>query len=205
VFTGIVEEKGRVREITDKDGLIEFKIECSRCLERLNPADSIAVNGCCLTVVEKSGTEFSVEVMPQTTKLTNLGGLEPGDWVDLERALRAGDPLGGHWVQGHVDGVGEVVEVTQVGADYRVRVRPPKELARYFVPRGSVAMDGISLTVADVIDDDFVVALIPTTLDITVAGQYEAGTRVNLEVDILARYMERLLETSAAPSSGGRE
>jgi riboflavin synthase len=196
---------GRVREIKDKDGLIEFKIDCGRCLDRLDPADSIAVNGCCLTVVEKDDTGFSVEVMPQTTKLTNIGELKPGDPVDLERALRVGDPLGGHWVQGHVDGVGEVVEVKKVGADYRVRVRPPAALARYFVPRGSVAMDGVSLTVAEVIDDDFVVALIPTTLDITVAGQYQAGTRVNLEVDILARYMERLMETSAAPSPGGRE
>jgi riboflavin synthase len=203
VFTGIVEETGRVREIRDRDGLIEFRIDCDKCLERLDPADSIAVNGCCLTVVEKDEAGFSVEVMPQTTRLTNLGELKIGDPVDLERALRAGDPLGGHWVQGHIDGVGEVVEVKQIGADYRVRVRPPANLARYFVARGSVAMDGISLTVAEVIDDDFVVALIPTTLELTVAGQYQAGTRVNLEVDILARYMERLLETSAAPSPGG--
>ena len=203
MFTGIVEEFGRVRNVIERDGLVELHLVCSRVQESLSPGESVAVNGCCQTVVSTTGDGFSVEVMPQTMRLTTLGELKAEDGVNLERALKAGDRLGGHWVQGHVDGVAEVVEVSEVGADRRVCFRPPRELTRYLVERGSVAVDGISLTVAVVKDGVFEVALIPTTLQETTAGSYQPGQRVNLEVDILARYLERLMETSGSISPGG--
>ena len=203
MFTGIVEEFGRVRNVIQRDGLVELHIECSLVQESLAPGESVAVNGCCQTVVSTASDGFSVQVMPQTMRLTTLGELEAEDSVNLERALKAGDRLGGHWVQGHVDGVAEVVDVNKEGADRRVCFRPPGELARFLVERGSVAVDGISLTVAAVQDGVFDVALIPTTLRETTAGGYKSGQRVNLEVDILARYLERLMQSSGSDSPGG--
>jgi riboflavin synthase len=205
VFTGIVEERGRVREAREAGGLVRLTIDCDRCLGGLGPADSISVSGCCQTVVETDGRGFAVEVMPQTLRLTTLGDLKPGDEVNLERSLKVGDALGGHLVFGHVDGVGEVTRVVDDGGDRRVTVRVPPGLERYLAPRGSMSLDGVSLTIAGASRDSFEVALIPTTLRITIADAYRVGSRVNLEVDVLARYLERLLDTVALPGTAGRE
>ena len=197
MFTGIVEERGRVRERTEAGGLVRLTIDCERCLGGLRPADSISVSGCCQTVVQADDRGFAVEVMPQTLRLTTLGDLRPGDEVNLERSLKVGDTLGGHLVFGHVDGVGEVTRIVEEGADWRVTVRVPAGLERYLAPRGSMSLDGVSLTIAGAGPDTFEVALIPTTLRITTAGAYRVGTRVNLEVDVLARYLERMMATMA--------
>jgi riboflavin synthase len=205
VFTGIVEERGRVRERTQAGGLVRLTVDCERCLGGLKPADSIAVSGCCQTVVEVDGRGFVVEVMPQTLRLTTLGDLRPGDEVNLERSLRVGDTLGGHLVFGHVDGVGEVTGVFDQDGDRRVTVRVPQGLERYLAPRGSMSLDGVSLTIAGAGPDTFEVALIPTTLRLTIADRYRVGSKVNLEVDVLARYLDRMLETMSPAAARGGE
>ena len=192
MFTGIVEEVGRVRDARARDGIVRLTVDSDRVRARLVLGGSVAVDGCCQTVTALDERGFTVEVMPLTRERTTLGALEPGVRVNLEAPLAAGDALGGHFVLGHVDGVGEVESVRARDGDHRVRVRVPGELARYLAARGSVAVDGVSLTVAEADDDGFSVALIPTTLARTVAGAYEPGRRVNLEVDVVARYLERL-------------
>ncbi len=153
----------------------------------------MAVEGACLTVASLGDGGFEADVMNQTLSLTTLGDLEPGSAVNLEPALRAGDPLGGHIVQGHVDGVGEVVSATDDGLARRVRVRVPDGLERYLVEHGSVTVAGVSLTVAGLQGDAFEVSLIPETLERTTLGGVGEGARVNLELDVVARYVERLL------------
>ena len=202
MFTGIVAEVGRVRDARARDGLTTLTLDSSSVRRVLARGGSVAVNGCCQTVTALDEHGFTVEVMPVTAARTTLGSLTPGDAVNLEPPMRAGDPIGGHFVQGHVDGVGEVVSVARDGGDHRVRVRVPAELARYLVPRGSVAVDGVSLTVAEAEGDSFAVALIPTTLAETTAGGYAAGRRVNVEVDVVARYLERLLSEPDAGREG---
>ena len=192
MFTGIVEEVGRVTDVAAHDGLVRLRVASDAVRARLGLGGSVALDGCCQTVTALDGGSFTVEVMPVTRRLTTLGGLAPGTPVNLEAPLRAGDPLGGHIVLGHVDGVGEVVSVRAHDGDHCVRVRVPRDLARYCAARGSVAVDGVSLTVAEAHDDGFTVALIPTTLAQTVAGSYAAGRQVNVEVDVVARYLERL-------------
>ncbi len=203
MFTGLVEERGRVRETNEAGGLVRLTLDCTRCLEGLRPADSISVSGCCQTVVAVDERGFTVEVMPQTLRLTTLGDLRPGDEVNLERSLKVGDTLGGHLVFGHVDGVGEVIRVFDHEGDRRVTVRVPAGLERYLAARGSISLDGVSLTIAGADRDSFEVALIPTTLRITIADRYAVGSRVNLEVDVLARYLERLLDSVALPGRAG--
>lgn len=155
--------------------------------------DSVAINGCCLTVVEIAGAEWSFQAGEETLSKTNLGRLQPGDAVNLERPLRAGGELGGHFVQGHVDGVGIVDAIDRDGEWVTMWFRIPDELARYVVPKGSVAVDGISLTVVNVEGSRFSVALIPHTLDVTTLGLRAVGDAVNIETDILAKYVERLV------------
>jgi riboflavin synthase len=192
VFTGIVEEMGRVRR---RDGG-RFEFEAAVVADDANVGDSIAVNGCCLTVVEHGDNWFAVDAVGETLSRTNLGVLEPGDPVNLERPLRLADRLGGHLVQGHVDGVGQVVTPAP---DLKVAV--PSELRRYLVEKGSIAVDGVSLTVVAVLDDGFTVAVIPHTVRVTTLGQRRCGDLVNLEVDLVAKYVERLL----APTVGTGE
>lgn len=192
MFTGIVEEVGRVRDVVAHDGVVRLTVDSDRVRPRLSLGGSVAVDGCCQTVSGLDERGFTVEIMPVTRERTTLGALAPGTPVNLEAPLAAGDALGGHFVLGHVDGVGEVETVRSEHGDHRVRVRVPRDLARYLAARGSVAVDGVSLTVADADDDGFTVALIPTTLRETVLGSYEPGRRVNLEVDVVARYLERL-------------
>jgi riboflavin synthase len=193
MFTGIVGGQGRVRERGRDGTLVRLGVEAGGLEARLVPGGSVAVNGCCVTVVERTTWGFRADVMPATLERTTLEALAPGDAVNLELPVAAGEPLGGHCVLGHVDGVAEVVEVRERGEDVRVRLRAPEELARYLAVRGSVALDGVSLTVSAVRGPEFEVALVPLTRERTRAGAYRAGSRVNLEVDLLARYVERLL------------
>jgi riboflavin synthase len=185
VFTGIVEELGRVVERDDG----RLRIECAKVLDDVTLGASIAVNGCCLTVVEHDRDSWAADVTGETWSRTSLGDLVPGDPVNLERPVRLADRLGGHLVQGHVDGVG-VIEMPAPD----LRVRCPEELSRYLVEKGSVAVDGVSLTVVDALDDRFTVAIIPHTAAVTTLGQKGPGARVNLEVDVTAKYVERLIE-----------
>jgi riboflavin synthase len=161
--------------------------------------DSLAINGCCLTLVAVEDARCAVEAVPETLARTTLGGWRVGDGVNLERALRFDQRLGGHLVQGHVDGVGRVAAVAAEGDGRRLTLEIPRELARFVAEKGSLAVDGVSLTVAAARGATCEIALIPHTLRVTVAGRYAAGTAVNLEVDLIARYLARLLEDSGVP------
>ncbi len=194
MFTGIVEEKGRVARMVAVDEGIRIDVEGSRVAADLAVGDSIAVNGVCLTVVARSATGFSADVVKETLDRTNLGALQPGGSVDLERPMSASGRFDGHIVQGHVDGVGRVERITAEGESVRMTITPPDELSRYIVEKGSVAVDGVSLTIAGLTEDGFDVALIPHTLAVTVLGERRPGDSVNLEVDVIAKYVERLLE-----------
>jgi riboflavin synthase len=194
MFTGIVEELGRVRAITHADGGARLDITCTEVIADAAIGDSIAVNGCCLTVVELGDDRWAADAQIETLDRTTLGGLAPGDPVNLERPMRLGDRLGGHLVLGHVDGVGEIVKVEpQADGSARVTVRAPDDLARYLVEKGSVTVDGVSLTITTVSGAEFGVALIPHTLAVTTLGVRNAGDRVNLEADMIAKHVERLL------------
>ena len=184
MFTGIVEELGSVAAI--EPGRV--RIGATTVLEGARQGDSIAVDGCCLTVVAQGEGWWEADVSDETVKRTTLGERQPGDRVNLERPVRADGRLGGHIVQGHVDGVGEIVAPVP-----DLRVRMPHELLRYVVEKGSIAVDGVSLTVVDVLDDGFTVAVIPHTADVTTLGHKGPGDRVNLEVDVTVKYVERLL------------
>ncbi|HEX4906115.1 MAG TPA: riboflavin synthase [Acidimicrobiales bacterium] len=195
MFTGIVEELGTVASI---DGP-KLRINASLVLEDAKIGDSTAVNGCCLTVVAMGDGWWEADVSDESFARTNLGDLRPGSPVNLERPVRLMDRLGGHLVQGHVDGVGEIVEPAP-----NLRVRMPKDLLRYIVEKGSITVDGISLTVVDVLDDGFTVALIPHTTAVTTLGHKGAGDRVNLEVDVMAKHVERLMEPYCSGERTGK-
>jgi riboflavin synthase len=191
VFTGLVADLGTVAALERGDEGARLRVRTPLAAE-LVEGDSIAVNGACLTAAAVGDGEFAADVMNQTLALTSLGPLAEGDRVNLELALRAADRLGGHVVQGHVDGTGTVTAVREDGFARRVEVELPKELRRYVVERGSVAVDGVSLTVAGVTESGFEVSLIPETLERTNLGAAEPGRVVNIEVDVVARYVERL-------------
>lgn len=192
MFTGIVKELGTVEEIERSGSGARLRIAATFAGD-LAPGDSVAVNGACLTATELGNGGFAADVMNQSLTLTSLGSLEAGDRVNLEPALRAGDALGGHIVQGHVDCAGEVAAVTGDGFASRMRITVPGKYGRYLVERGSVTVDGVSLTVASLSDDGFEVSLIPETLERTTLGERSSGDDVNLEFDVIARYVERLL------------
>jgi riboflavin synthase len=192
MFTGIVEESGRV---VGRDGA-RLRIGASKVLDDVSIGASIAVNGCCLTAVAFGDDWWDADVSDETFSRTSLGSLAPGDVVNLERPVRPVDRLGGHIVQGHVDAVGEVVDPVP---DLRIRLAP--ELLRYVVEKGSITVDGVSLTVVDVLADGFTVAVIPHTAEVTTLGARRPGDPVNLEVDVMAKYAERLL----APFAGSAE
>ena len=191
MFTGIVEELGVVSSLAGG----RLRIAATTVLDDAAIGDSIAVSGCCLTVVEAGDGWWEADVSDETLARTTLGSLAPGDPVNLERPMRLSDRLGGHLVQGHVDGVGEVVRPAP-----ELAVRAPEALWPYLVEKGSVTVDGVSLTVVDVLDDGFTVAIIPHTSAVTTLGRLGAGDRVNLEADVIAKYTERLLGLSAAAS-----
>ncbi len=188
MFTGIVEEVGTVKSAS-ADSLL---ILARKVTEELKPGDSISVSGACLTVTRLEREAFWVELMPETLRRTNLGGLRPGDRVNLERALRAGDRLGGHFVQGHVDGVGKILSRSSEAGARLLRISAPRELRRYLVEKGFVAVEGVSLTVVQREGTSFVVSLVRYTLENTNLGLKRPGDLVNLEVDILAKYLEQL-------------
>jgi len=189
VFTGIVEEVGVVAKISDK----AMTVQASKITADLKLGDSIAVNGACLTAIDFSRSEFSVDLSPETMRRTSLGQLSAGGPVNLERALSASDRMGGHIVQGHVDGTGRVMSTKQEGDSIIFRIRVPKRLHRYIVEKGFVAVDGISLTVVKRGASSFTLAVIPYTLNNTNLASLSVGDRVNLEADILAKYVESLL------------
>jgi len=194
VFTGIVEEVGTVRAADARGGVVRLELAASVVLEGAEVGASIAVNGVCLTVVERAPDGLTFEVGPETLSRTSLGRLRPRAGVNLERPLRFGGPLGGHLVLGHVDAVGTTERVTRVESTARVRIAlPGSELAALLIPQGSVAVDGVSLTVAALDGSAFEVMLIPHTLAATTLGRLEAGQPVNIETDVIGKYVARAL------------
>ena len=214
MFTGIVEELGRVVRLETVEDSARLTVEAPTVTQDVNLGDSVSVNGCCLTVTAVHGSTFTADLMAETLTRTTLGSQAPGDPVNLERALRASDRLGGHIVQGHVDATAEVLDHHHGEHWDLLRIGLPQEIARYVAVKGSVALDGVSLTVVDVVDaSDIVpvpsagaslsVGLIPETLRRTTLGTRRPGERVNLEVDVMAKYAERLL--GARPSQEGQQ
>jgi riboflavin synthase len=190
MFTGLIAELGRVSGVERSADGARVRIEASSASE-LRDGDSIAVNGVCLTATNVDGGSFSAEAMNETLNVTSLGALDAGARVNLELPLRAGDRLGGHVVQGHVDGVGTIAERTEDGFAQTVRIEAPEQVLRYVVEKGSIAVDGVSLTIAGLDDRSFTVSLIPETIERTNLGGAAPGTPVNLEVDVLAKYVEK--------------
>ncbi|MFH9612568.1 riboflavin synthase [Streptomyces pratensis] len=202
MFTGIVEELGEVTAVEKLDDASRFRLRGPVVTEGAKHGDSIAVNGVCLTVVDLGENEFTADVMAETLDRSSLGALAPGSRVNLERPMALGGRLGGHIVQGHVDGTGHIVE-RKVSENWElVTVSLPAGLTRYVVEKGSITVDGVSLTVVDAGPDFFTISLIPTTLALTTLGIKEPGDPVNLEVDVLAKYVERLLAHGSAPEAG---
>lgn len=201
MFTGIVQAVGRIRSLDSHGGDIRLTVETAGLdLAGIAVGDSIAVSGACLTAIALEPGAFAADVSRETLDRTILGALGPGSPVNLERALRAGDALGGHYVTGHVDGLARVVDVRQDARSWRVRFEVPAALARYLAPKGSATVDGVSLTVNEVEGRVFGVNLIPHTLEVTTLGALAPGRVVNLEVDIIARYVERLMAAGPAGS-----
>lgn len=200
MFTGIVTDVGRVRSVRETNRDRRYEIETGYDVAGIDIGASISHAGCCLTVVEKGDGWFAVEVSGETLSKTTLGDWREGHRVNLERAARLGDEMGGHVVSGHVDGVGEVISISQEGGSHRVLIRVPRPLHRYIAPKGSIAVEGVSLTVnevpRDLGDEVFGVNLIPHTWDVTTLGELKVGSRVNLEIDMLARYLARWQETA---------
>ena len=196
MFTGIVRELGRVVGMDGGDAGVRLRITAPATAAGVALGDSVSIGGVCLTVVGVDGDEIAFDAVPETLGRTALGGLAPGDEVNVEPALRAGEPLGGHVVQGHVDGVGRVRSVSLEGDGKRIWIDAPQDMLRYCVEKGSVAVDGVSLTVAALDGAGFAVALIPHTLAGTTFGALALDDAVNLEVDILAKYVERLLPST---------
>jgi len=206
MFTGIVTEVGRIAALEVDGDRARLHVSCREVVADAGVGDSIAVAGCCLTVTGLPGDGFTADLMAETLRATALGDLGVGDPVNLEAAMRAGDRFGGHLVQGHVDAVGEVVARDELPGTVLLSVSAPEEVARYLVPKGSVTVDGASLTVVDVEDGVFRVGLIPHTLALTTFGVRSVGDRVDLEADVVAKYVERLLEAgTASPYTAGGE
>ncbi|MBT2527377.1 MULTISPECIES: riboflavin synthase [Streptomyces] len=207
MFTGIVEELGEVTAVENLGDASRFRLRGPLVTEDAKHGDSIAVNGVCLTVVDCGDGEFTADVMAETLKRSSLGALTVGSRVNLERPMALGGRLGGHLVQGHVDGTGTITGREPSEHWEIVKVSLPADLARYVVEKGSITVDGVSLTVVEAGDDYFTISLIPTTLDLTTLGIKQAGDQVNLEVDVLAKYVERLMgaDRSGQKESGQKE
>lgn len=193
MFTGIVEERGRIRSAGPGPSGVRLAVECRTVASDATLGASVAVNGVCLTVVERDESGLSFDLVSETRDRSALGDLRPGDPVNLERPVTLVTRLGGHLVQGHVDGVGTVESVVQNGGSATITVRMPDGLDRYVVEKGSIAVDGVSLTVATLDESTFTVALVPHTLTLTTLGERRPGDRVNLEVDVVSKYIEKLV------------
>ncbi|MBK5963532.1 riboflavin synthase [Thiocystis minor] len=206
MFTGIIQSIGQIQRLEPRGGDVRLTIDTGKLpLAEVAIGDSIAVNGVCLTAVELTGRGFSADVSRESLSLTTLGALGPGGRVNLEKALTLSTPLGGHLVSGHVDGVGVLLERHEDARSWRLRIQAPDELARYIAQKGSICVDGVSLTVNRVDGAVFELNIVPHTIRETIIGGYRTGARVNLEVDLIARYLERLLlgERAATPTSSG--
>ena len=196
MFTGIVTDIGRVREVRETERDRRYEIQTAWDVSGIDLGASISHAGCCLTVTEKGTDWFAVEVSNETLSKTTLGAWKAGDGVNLERAAKLGDEMGGHVVSGHVDGLGRVVSITPEGGSHRVEVEAPAPLHRYIAAKGSITVDGVSLTVNSVAGQVFSLNIIPHTWDVTTLGRLKAGDPVNLEIDMLARYLARWQETA---------
>jgi riboflavin synthase len=193
MFTGIVRELGAVVSTLDRGGDRVLAVRAPDTASRTSVGDSVSINGCCLTAEAVDGDKIMFHAVSETLARTTLGRLEADDRVNVEAALRAGEPLGGHYVQGHIDGVGRVQSVEAEGEGLRVFVEAPDDILRYCVEKGSATVDGVSLTIAEVANDAFAVALVPHTLEVTTLSELEPGREVNIEADVLAKYVERAL------------
>lgn len=202
MFTGIVRELGRVENVDRIDGGTQLTVSAPAAVEGLRVGDSVALNGCCLTVTSIDRSRLTFEAVPETLERTSLGMLAADSLVNVEPALRVGDPLGGHIVQGHVDGLGEITALDAEGLGKRMTIAASDEVLRYCVHKGSITVDGVSLTIAALATSAFEIALIPHTLEVTTLGQRALGDSVNLEVDVLAKHVERL--TTAYLDAGSR-
>jgi riboflavin synthase len=200
MFTGLVEGTGRAGSLKSALGMTRLMIDAGPLAEGARIGDSVAINGCCLTVTELEGVQLGFDLLEETLVRTNLGAIKPGAVVNLERAMAANGRYGGHFVTGHIDATGEIRVWEQRGADYELRIGIPVEQGIYLVPKGCIAVDGISLTVAEVARDEFSVWIIPHTRAVTALGERTVGNRVNLEFDLLAKYTEKIL---AGRSCGG--
>ena len=191
MFTGLIEEIGSIGAISRRGGLIDIQVEAHVVLEDVRIGDSIAISGVCLTVTAFDRRSFTVQAGQETLRLTTAGNLRPGTRVNLERALKVGDRLGGHFVSGHVEAVGKIISVTDTGEQREIRIAVPDELDPYIVGKGSIAVDGISLTVTSAKPGEFGVAIIPHTMAATTLAENRAGDAVNIETDIFAKYVEK--------------
>jgi riboflavin synthase len=204
MFSGIVEEAGRILRLERTSRSIGMTVEASIAGSDVRVGDSVAVNGCCLTAVRvartRGKTRIQFDLLEETWRMTSFGQLKEGARVNLERSLRLNDRLGGHFVTGHVDGTGVITRWEPVGADWVLDIRPPAEVQRYLIPKGSVAVDGISLTVAALEADTLRIWIIPHTREVTNLLERQSGDRVNLEADLLGKYVERLIGARAAES-----
>jgi riboflavin synthase len=200
MFSGIIRSVGRIEAVREMGGDCQFTIGVGELdLDAIGRGDSVAVNGVCLTAVEKTATAFLADVSGETLRVTTLGGLAAGDPVNLEPSLALGDKLDGHLVSGHVDGVGQVAGIQDMERSVQLAISVPEALARYVARKGSVAVDGVSLTVNSVSGARFEVNIVPHTQTATIISGYQAGTAVNIEVDLIARYLERLSQAGASP------
>jgi riboflavin synthase len=188
MFTGIVKELGRIEAVEETADGVRLRVRGPETAARVSVGDSVSVSGVCLTAVDAADGVLAFDVVPETLRRSTLGGLAPGETVNLEPALQAGDPVGGHFVQGHVDGIARIREVTAEG----LQVESPPEILRYCVEKGSIALDGVSLTIAALNGEAFAVALVPHTKEVTTLGAVTAGDELNVEVDMLAKYIEKL-------------
>ncbi len=207
MFTGLVTDIGTIRKAEDRNGLRYFEVETNYPANSIEMGASIMHSGVCLTVVDfgaqGDGSWFAVEAVPETLSLTVLGDWSPGSKVNLEQSLKLGDELGGHFVFGHVDGLGEIISVEAEGQSWRVTLRPPKALAKYFAKKGSAAINGVSLTIAEALSNgDFQVAVIPHTWQVTTLCDLKPGDKVNLEIDMLARYVARMIGADMPTQNG---
>ena len=193
MFTGLVAELGSVEKLAQQGNSFHLTVAATKVMQNLKIGDSVAVNGVCLTVVRLGDASFTADVMPETVRLTNIGLLHAGDRVNLERTLRLCDGLDGHIVSGHVEGLGTIASRRPDGIAMVVTITTPPELLKYIIKKGSIAIDGISLTVTEVTETSFSVSLIPHTAKETTLGFKDVGDRVNLETDIIAKYVERML------------
>lgn len=200
MFTGLVEAMGKITAVEPRDGGIRVWVEAGPLADETATGDSVAVDGCCLTVVGRDANRLAFDAVPETLRRTTLGGRAAGDGVNLELPLKVGDRLGGHFVQGHVDAVTELVERREQGDDVVLEFRTPEALRGQIVEKGSVALDGVSMTVVHADDERFTVAVIPHTLEVTTLGVRRPGERVNVEGDVLAKYVAALVRPEGAAS-----